>query len=158
MHQKKTYTLILNTFLLVTLSSCSAVNEMTGKTSKEAGKAIGGLIGIIAGDKVKGKNRAYAIMGAGLLSVYLGGKIGETLDEKNKESMNQAAQKTLRSGKVQTWGNPKTNVSGRVEPIGKITKSTKGNCQKIRHVVTKNGRKQTEDVTACKNANGQWKV
>lgn len=91
---------------------------------------------------------------------YLGGQIGLQLDEMDREKMNGAAQAALNTGKVQTWNSPDTDTSGTAK-IVKTTPAAKGggNCRTVRNTITlDDGSQQQEDVTACKNANGEWEM
>lgn len=91
---------------------------------------------------------------------YLGGQIGLALDEMDREKMNEAAQAALDTGKVQTWDNPETDTSGTAKIIktGGAARAG-GNCKTVRNtIVLADGSSKQEDVTACKNANGEWEA
>lgn len=137
-----------------------------GDTSKQTYGEIVGMKLCRAGARylpTEGKSLLSSLgvstIGASALGCrYIGGQIGLALDEMDREKMNEAAQAALDTGKVQTWDNPETDTSGTAKIIktGSAAKGG-GDCKTVRNtLVLADGTRKQEDVTACKNTDGEW--
>ena len=118
-----------------------------------AGKAIGGsgtsgTIGLIVG----------AIAGG-----YLGGEIGQALDRRDQQELSNVTQQALNEGPVgqsYAWSNPQTGNRGTVSPTSTAYATAEGQqCRDFTTSVTlREGRAASSSGTACKQADGSWRV
>jgi surface antigen len=86
-----------------------------------------------------------------------GRQIGAYLEAQDRERMNTAAQQALPTGRVQTWSNPQSGVSG--SAVASRAPAQSGEeCRVVRQTVTlANATPQEESITACREPNG-WEV
>lgn len=95
------------------LFSCDAPGS-----SDTTGAVVGGLIGALAGSQVSKHERALgAAIGAGI-GAAIGNSIGCRMDRKSRQDAQTAFQRALDTGRAQTWTDPTTGASGRVEVLG----------------------------------------
>lgn len=95
------------------LFSCSAPGS-----SDTTGAVVGGLVGALAGSQVSKHDRALgAAIGAGI-GAAIGNSIGCRMDKKSRLDAQTAFQRALDTGKAQTWRDPQSGASGRVEVLG----------------------------------------
>lgn len=95
------------------LFSCDAPGS-----SDTTGAVVGGLIGALAGSQVSKHERALgAAIGAGI-GAAIGNSIGCRMDRKSRQDAQTAFQRALDTGRPQTWNDPATGASGRIEVLG----------------------------------------
>ena len=111
--------LVIASFFIVTLFGCQHSNLSKTSLGTGVGAVIGGLSGKMLGN---GKNEV-ALIGA-VAGGWIGNRIGEYLDEQDKQRLAQSSQEAIRTGKTQTWKNPETNNSGQVEVIDERQEET----------------------------------
>jgi surface antigen len=98
---------------LGSLYSCDAQGS-----ANTSGAVIGGLVGALAGSQVSKNERALgAVIGAGLGSA-IGNNIGCRMDRKARLDAQQAFERALETGKAQSWSDPQTGSSGRIQVLG----------------------------------------
>lgn len=102
---------------LGSLFSCDAQGS-----ADTTGAVVGGLVGALAGSQVAGKKDRLlgAAIGAGL-GAALGNNIGCRMDRKAQQDARQAFQRALDTGRPQTWSDPQTGATGRIEILGAST-------------------------------------
>lgn len=140
------------------LTACGANKQQIGTVGGAAagaaagraigGKGSGGYIGLILG----------AIAGG-----YLGNMIGKSLDEKDRSRIYDTTNQALGSGQtgyIYDWRNPDSGNSGAVIPKTDPYKASTGQtCRDFTQSVTiKNGQTSKDSGTACKQADGTWKI
>jgi hypothetical protein len=63
------------------------------------------------------------------------------------------------TGKTWNWSNPKTGNKGSVTPTNKAQRHNGQTCRTFRETITlKDGRSETVDSKACRNADGGWTI
>ncbi len=92
---------------LGSLFSCDAQGS-----ANTTGAVVGGLIGALAGSQVSKDNRA--------VGAALGNNIGCRMDRKSRQDAEQAFQRALDTGKAQSWSDPQTGASGRIEVLERV--------------------------------------
>jgi surface antigen len=108
-------------FGLGSLFSCDASGS-----ANTTGAVVGGLVGALAGSQVSKENRALgAAIGAGL-GAALGNNIGCRMDRKSQQDAQAAFERALETGRAQSWSDPATGASGRIEVLGPVNVSTGG--------------------------------
>jgi len=98
---------------LGSLFSCDAQGS-----ANTTGAVVGGLVGALAGSQVSKNERTLgAVIGAGL-GAAIGNNIGCRMDRKAQLNAQAAFEKALATGKAQSWSDPQTGASGRIEVLG----------------------------------------
>lgn len=108
-------------FGLSSLYGCDASGS-----ANTTGAVVGGLVGALAGSQVSKENRVLgAAIGAGL-GAALGNNIGCRMDRKGQQDAQAAFERALETGRAQSWSDPTTGASGRIEVLGPVNVSTGG--------------------------------
>lgn len=155
---------MINKFLISVIALSLVLVTGCGVTgSKQTdGAVLGGVLGGVAGSTIGGgSGRTVAIIGGALLGTILGSNVGAQLDERDKLLSEQAAQKSLEYSKnntVSTWSNPNTGNSGYTKPVKTYTEADGTPCREYLSVVKIGGKEETAYGTACRQADGQWKI
>jgi surface antigen len=137
------------------LLACAA--EMGEK--EEQGQEIGSIIGGIVGSYIPGNSVGAQILQnhGDLIGGMIGGAIGASLDEEDRKMLEQSTRTALASGRTQTFSNRKTGVRGSARVTATRTNSDGRQCRTVKQEVKlKDGRTVSDDVNACKGADG-WK-
>jgi surface antigen len=133
------------------LTACQSTNQTVGAG---AGGVIGGLVGSQFGS---GTGRLIATgIGVGV-GALIGQQVGAYLDERDRQMAEQSTIQTYRTGATQTWSNPDTGASGRVEPVGgKTVAASGGDCQLQEQTITlDDGTTETTRYRLCER-NGEF--
>lgn len=144
--------------ILVTLSLLSACTA----THQERGVMTGGVIGGLLGSRFgKGPGRAVAVAAGTLAGVMIGGEIGRYMDNNDRRNLNKTLER-LPDGRTRRWRNPNTGYQYRVEPTRtyyrKVHAGVKQPCREYHTTATIGGRERQIYGTACRQADGAWKV
>ena len=142
--------------LLFLLAGCQTMQDNPKASLGGAmGAAGGGLIAAAAGGGTAG------IIGGVLLGGLAGGAIGNALDQRDKELAMKAAQQsfeTSRTGQPTSWNNPDSGNSGSVTPTRTYQTSGGQYCREYTQTVNVAGEKHEAYGTACRQADGSWKL
>ena len=142
------------------VAGCSQVEEYTGFGKKTqigaaGGAATGGLLAAAVGASPLG-------LAAGvILGGIAGGAVGNMLDNEDKEAALKAHQQSLASspdGQTTSWTDPSDGHTGTYTPKNTYTTSDGLTCRDYEQTVTIDGRSETAIGTACKTADGSWRV
>jgi len=137
--------------LALSLTACEQVNN------EAVGTVAGGVAGALVGSTVGGgAGKVAATVGGAFIGAILGGRIGKYMDKQDRLEM-QHALETAPAGKVVAWRNPDNGNQYRVQP----TRTYYDNNQPCREYTTRAvvaGKTQTVYGTACRQADGSWKV
>ena len=129
---------------------------------QNAGTVIGGIGGALAGSAFGGGNGRLVGVAAGtLLGAFLGSEIGKSLDKADMaymERTQQAALETAPSGTASTWRNPDNGHGGTITPTQTYNSPQGQPCREYQQTVTIGGQQQQAYGTACRQADGSWKV
>ena len=140
------------------LAGCSGPNKLSNLNGCTVGAAAGGALGVIGGAFAAQGSRSTLIkygapVGLGAAGALLGSAIGCALNDTDKKRAAESVSVTTMTGKPQTWSGSEPGVSGDTRVV-----SRQGNCRTVEQNVTLNdGTQKTEQVQACKTANG-WEV
>ena len=94
------------------LFSCDAPGQ-----ANTTGAVVGGLVGALAGSQVSKKDRALgAAIGAGI-GAAIGNSVGCRMDRNARQDAQQAFERALETGRAQTWSDPQTGATGRIEVV-----------------------------------------
>lgn len=98
---------------LGSLFSCDAAGQ-----ANTTGAVVGGLVGALAGSQVSKHERGLgAVIGAGL-GAAIGNNIGCRMDRKARLDAQAAFERALETGRAQSWSDPQTGSTGRIEVLG----------------------------------------
>jgi len=131
-------------------------------TKENVGTLLGAAGGAVVGAQFGSGSGQLAATAAGtLLGAWLGREIGKSLDQADKLAMQQTTQQALEtteSGTTSSWRNPDSGHSGTVTPKPAYSKSGNEVCRDFEQTVTIDGSTETAYGTACRQADGSWKV
>ncbi|MFT5539535.1 MAG: surface antigen [Alphaproteobacteria bacterium] len=133
------------------------------KLGTQLGTVLGALGGAILGSQIgTGNTRAAATAAGTVLGGYFGRRLGRMFDTRDRTLQERTAEKAMAEpvGKPVSWSNPDSGNSGKVTPLKEVTRPTDGaTCREFEQTVTtKDDRTASETGTACRAADGTWKV
>ena len=147
---------LLIALLAVVFASCATYEENPKAIlGGLGGGATGGLIAAAAGANPGWI--AFSVLAGGLV----GGAIGNRLDERDKEMAARAAHQAFengQTGKPMTWQNPDTGASGSVTPTRTYQIESGQYCREYTQEIWVGGERQQSHGTACRQADGSWKI
>ena len=139
------------------LAGCSGQGQkQTGGSL--VGAAAGGLLGAQFGS---GTGKLVGTALGVLAGAWLGSEVGKTLDNADKAAMRQSSQYALeatKTGHTSDWSNPDSGNSGTVTPTKTYQTAAGEYCREYQQTVTVGGKTQDAYGTACRQADGTWKV
>lgn len=125
--------------------------------NEQSGMVIGGLLGGILGNQIGGGDgRTAAIIVGTMIGASIGGNIGRSMDETDRMRVNQSLE-TVRTGVPSSWKNPDTGNQYQVVPT-RTYETSSGPCREYTLDAVVGGRKEKVYGTACRQADGSWKV
>ena len=140
------------------LAACS---EGAGQ-KQNLGALLGAVGGGIAGSHVgKGRGQLVATAAGTLLGAMIGSEIGKSLDRTDRLAMQRTVQDSLETaprGTTSTWRNPDSGNMGTVTPRATYERSDGTPCREFTQTVTVGGRTEEAYGTACRQADGSWKI
>ena len=141
---------------LIALGGCSE-----GGQKENLGTVLGAVGGAVIGAQFgSGTGRLVGVAAGTLLGGYLGREVGKSLDRADQQAATEAANKahTAPVGQQIAWSNPDSGHSGTVTPT-REGKDVAGNtCREYETTVTIDGKTERATGTACKQADGTWKI
>jgi len=149
---------LICTTLLLSLGACSW-NESRTET---LGAVIGGVAGAVVGSKLgKGTGRGITTVLGATLGAMWGQDIAKGLSDTDKIFSQRTTNDTLEYGKPgeqATWSNPDSGNSGAVTADETFTNDDGEGCRQFETTVNVEGDARTATGTACRNADGEWKI
>lgn len=121
--------------------------------------AIGG--GVIGHNIGSGAGQTVATIGGTLLGAYLGNSIGSSLDAADRAAYEQTSQRALETaqpGQTLPWNNPQSGNSGTITPKNQYKNAQGEYCREYNQTIKVGGKTQTGYGTACRQADGSWKI
>lgn len=141
------------TLLIATL----AVSGCDSVCKQDIGAATGGILGGLLGNQVgHGSARTAAVIGGTLLGACIGGSIGHTMDEVDRMNMNQALESTP-TNQTRCWTNPDSHICYKVTPKRTYYHGDQP-CREYTTSAIIGGKRQQVYGTACRQADGAWKI
>lgn len=139
-----------------------AACDSTGGQKQTIGTVLGGVGGAVAGSQIGGgTGRIVAVAAGTMLGALLGSEIGRSLDKADHAAAQRTTQQALEtapSGSSSTWRNPDSGHYGTVTPT-RTYESTQGQpCREFQQTVTVGGKTEQAYGTACRQADGSWKI
>ena len=131
-------------------------------TKMETGTALGALAGgaLAYGLGQDSSNKElWTVLGIGL-GAMVGSSIGQQLDERDRMLMGQTFNHTMEKAPINAtgqWQNPDTGHGGTITPTN--TTVTNGTpCREFVQTVSIGGHIEEAYGTACRQADGSWKI
>ena len=148
---KKSIFLVVSTLIAAQLTACAPVNK------EGIGTVVGGLAGGLIGSRFgSGGGKAAAIAGGAIIGAVIGNKVGQYMDRTDRLEMMNALEHSPDNHPVM-WHNPNTNNAYTVEPIRTYSAGDQP-CREYRQTAYIAGKKQQIYGTACREADGSWRV
>jgi surface antigen len=153
----KVAAIVLLTF---TLSSCAAMQQKYEENPKAM---LGGLLGAGAGAGIAALagGSPAAIVGAAVGGALIGGFVGHKMDNNDKQKATQAAQQAFeknQAGQPSVWSNPDTGNSGSITPTKTYQLANGQYCRQYEQTINIGGEQHQTYGTACRQADGTWKI
>ena len=145
------------TFVIIaglTLAGCSADSGPRETSGAVIGGVTGGLLGNAIG---RGNGRGAATIVGAALGAIVGASIGRDLDERDREYAYLAADRSLRSNRVEYWKNPSSGHRGEFRPHRSYDRDG-DTCRDFTHTIWVDGEPEPVEGTACELADGSWRV
>jgi surface antigen len=134
----------------------------TGNDKQAAGTVIGGVAGGLLGATIgKGSGKLAAVAVGAAIGALAGNQIGASLDERDRERARVNTQYALEhspTGQGNTWRNPETGNYGTTTPTRTYSRDSGQPCREYQTTVTVAGREQQAYGTACRDADGSWRI
>ena len=122
------------------------------------GTVVGGATGALIGSQItKGDGKGVATLGGAIIGAIIGGSIGRSMDQVDQGCIGQALEHA-EDGQRVTWTNPDNGGRYTVEPAKTYQTSSGEYCREYTVVGTVSGREQNGYGTACRQADGSWKI
>ncbi|MHB0917159.1 MAG: RT0821/Lpp0805 family surface protein [Thiobacillus sp.] len=145
-------------FLVAPLVAALALTGCATEGPREqAGTIIGGVLGGVLGAQVGGGHgRTVAIIAGALAGSAIGGAVGESMDDNDRRKVAETLE-GVRTGVAAAWINPDTGVQYSVTPT-RTYDTAAGPCREFTTGAIIGGKRETVYGTACRQADGSWKV
>ncbi len=123
-----------------------------------AGMVIGGVLGGLLGAQVDRDHgpRTAAIIAGTMIGAAVGGSVGASMDDVDRLRAGQTLE-TVRTGVSSSWRNPDSGIDYRFTPT-RTYESADGPCREYTMQALIGGKTQEVYGTACRQADGSWKV
>lgn len=140
---------------LVVLVAVTGCTVMDFGSSDQTGSISGGLVNTPS--SASNQKIVVSVTGASLGSL-LSARVKEKLNQRDRENVDSAADRSFRKGERVEWSNQKTGRRGYVQP-GRIYKATSGNlCRDFTNTILYKDREDVVNGTACQNEDGTWQI
>jgi surface antigen len=129
-----------------------------GRCNREAlGGVVGAVVGGAAGSRIgKGDGRVAATVIGAIVGYMVGGSVGRSMDSADRACVGQALEYGAPNQPV-AWRNPDSGVDYRITPR-RTYRSDGRYCREFTRQALIGGRTQTVYGTACRQADGSWKI
>ncbi|GAB6053385.1 RT0821/Lpp0805 family surface protein [Magnetospira thiophila] len=152
----------LSALAAVLLVGGCAGNSMQDNPNQTLGTLLGAGVGALAGSQIGGGKGNMAAIAVGTLAgAWLGSNVGAKLDEVDKMKLQSTTQSALeynKAGTTSSWSNPDSGHAGTITPTKTYSSKSNEDCREYRTTVTIDGRVEEAYGTACRQADGSWRV
>ena len=142
------------------LCLCFATAACVDMSRAEVGRVVGAIAGTVIGSEVSGGERDAMIIG-GLLGAYVGGEIGEALDEEDMMLMSGIAIYVLDHGSdgySRSWRNRHSRHYGHFTAHSTYRTPDATLCRRYTNTFYLSSRPQRSAGTACMQRDGRWSI
>ncbi len=149
--------------LLVSATLMTGCATTTPVDKETAGTGLGALTGALLGYGLgKGHSgKEAAIVFGALMGGIAGNRLGAELNEADRRMAGETLGHALEyntTGSASQWHNPDTGHGGDSTPTNTYTNSAGTPCREFTTVVNIGGERQNAYGTACRQAEGSWKI
>ena len=140
------------------LGACTTTDSGVKQTG---GTLLGAVGGAIAGSQFgSGTGRLAATAAGTLLGAWLGSEVGKSLDAADRAQAERAHQRAQAApiGERISLNNPSSGNSGSVIATREGTSASGAYCRELQQTITVGGKSEQAYGTACRQADGSWKV
>ena len=142
----------------VALTACS---EGPGFTGADLGTGLGAVGGAVIGSQIGGGSArtVFSVVGA-LAGAWAGNKVAKGMTAEDNKYYETAASRAAAApvGQQITWNNPSSGNQGTIVPVREGRDNTGSACREYQQTVTVGGKTERAYGTACKQADGSWKI
>lgn len=144
--------------LIAVLVAMLAVQGCQNPPSRQdSGMVVGGVLGGVLGSQVGGgRGQTVATIIGTIAGAAIGGEVGRSMDETDRLKTAHTLE-TVRSGVPSQWVNPDTRNSYTVVPERTFEQAGTP-CREYTVDATIGGKRQQTVGTACRQADGSWRV
>lgn len=137
----------------VVLSGCLSFGSGGGGGSASGGPVITAQMGA-------GTEKLNATGVGTLLGAFVGRDIAGSLDKDDQQAAAAAMTRAYAApvGEVTQWSNPRSGNSGTITTTREGYNTANTYCREFRQTVTAKGKTELAYGTACKQADGGWKI
>jgi surface antigen len=122
-----------------------------------AGQVIGGVAGAAAGTQIGGgSGQTIATVAGALIGSVVGERIGARMEERDLQRTAQVLEYNERAA-TETWVNPNTGNEFAVTPVATYEEDGRP-CREFEFSVATERGQDTEERTACRQADGTWRI
>lgn len=145
-------------YLILAILAAFIAGCQTSPDKQQIGAVAGGVLGGVLGSNIgEGKGKTAAIIAGTMAGAMLGGTIGQYMDETDQIKMQHALEQN-RTNQVSAWHNQNTGRDVSVTPMRTYKNADGLDCREYTTTINIDGRQQTATGTACRAADGSWKV
>jgi len=152
---------MLKKLVPVAVAAALLAGCQTGGQKETAGTVGGAVVGGVIGSQFGGGTGKLVSTGVGtLLGAFIGREIGTSLDKADQQHAEGAAKRAYAGpvGERITWHNPQSGNSGTVATTREGYTTTGTYCREYQQTVTVGKTTELAYGTACKQADGTWKI
>lgn len=143
-------------FVAIVVCSASALGGCATGGRQQTGAALGAGAGALAGAAIGHGHATGTILG-GVLGALLGSEMGRQMDQLDEARLSRSLETTPTARPV-SWVNPDTGSAYTVTPTRSYQRDTGMPCREFRMLADVGTEKQEVFGTACRQADGSWKV
>ena len=137
------------------LSGCATYHPPNKETQATvAGGVIGGVLGSTIGD---GRGKIWGAAAGTLIGALVGSHVGRQLDELDRYKAGQTLE-TARTGSSREWVNPDSGTEYTVTPTRTYDSGYGTPCREFTMDAEIGGNTEQVYGTACRQADGSWKM
>ena len=148
--------------VLIAIVFLAACTDVEGKPKQTVGTLLGAGLGALAGTQIGGGKGQLAAVAIGALGgAWLGSEAGKSLDKADQAYAERTVQNTLennKKGQTSKWRNPDSGNAGSYTPTRTYQTASGQNCREFETSVEVDGKSETATGTACRSADGSWKI
>jgi surface antigen len=148
----------MHTRILFLASVLTLALGTTACTNEQTGQVVGGILGGVAGNQVgHGSGRAVATLAGTLAGGFIGGALGRNMDDTDRLKAHHSLENN-RTHESSQWHNPNSGNDYTMTPTRTYQTGNGQYCREYTTDVVVGGRRETAYGTACRQADGSWKV
>ncbi|MFP5511655.1 MAG: RT0821/Lpp0805 family surface protein [Alphaproteobacteria bacterium] len=146
----------------LSLAACQTGNSggIGGMNTSETVGTLGGAVaGGLLGSRFGGGAGKLATTAIGtLLGAYAGQQLARQFTPADQNRASDAEERAVANNQTITWNNPQSGNSGTIQPVRTYQGDSGQTCRDYNHTVVIEGRTEVARGTACRQADGSWKL